>query len=503
MNVSTELEARRWPGGRSAPLSVIAALGDALEDAAVSYCHWKSNAQIFRSERGENDLDLLVARADERALVGVLSNLGFIRVTRPGRPVPGIESFYAYDAEQDVFVHAHVHHRLVLGHDATKNVSLPIEQAYLASATRVGALRLPDPAFEFVVLVLRLTLKHCIIDEEVWQRLRGTRAQPKRSEREELEFLSACVDERRIDAIVARSLPFVSADLFAECRAAVEGRRRFRARVRAGRRLERALRPGARRGPTADASRRVAYRVQTAYRNRLRSRRVGSRLTAGGAIVALIGGDGAGKSTALNGLEAWLGRIFEVRLVHLGKPPWSMTTYAVRGSLKFLVAVASLGRRLGADRLGRRLEELRPLVWLVCTARDRSRLYRRAHQAACDGCVVLCDRYPHDLLRTMEVPQIRLLAEAQPPSEIVTRMARWEERFHARIGPPDIVAVLLLEPEKAVRRKTTEPPDTVRARSSEIWSADWVRFGVHVVDADRAAPDVLAELKEVVWRAVA
>jgi thymidylate kinase len=44
------------------------------------------------------------------------------------------------------------------------------------------------------------------------------------------------------------------------------------------------------------------------------------RPASGGLLVAIVGGDGAGKSTAVSDLATWLAETYDTRTVHLGKP---------------------------------------------------------------------------------------------------------------------------------------------------------------------------------------
>ncbi|HEU5263508.1 MAG TPA: hypothetical protein VFU34_02650, partial [Gaiellaceae bacterium] len=199
------------------PLELIRSVASYLEEAGVRYCHWKSNAAIDRSATGDNDLDLLVHRADVRSFTEVLSRLGFVRASKPGAAIPGIESFYGHDGATGRLVHVHAHYRLVLGDDRTKNYRLPIEDAYLDSRTRSGLLPLPSAEFEYVVFVIRMTLKYCTWDEIAWCATRGRRAAPSRTERAELAYLTARVDDARAASVVEEHLPFVGAELFAEC----------------------------------------------------------------------------------------------------------------------------------------------------------------------------------------------------------------------------------------------------------------------------------------------
>ena len=47
-------------------------------------------------------------------------------------------------------------------------------------------------------------------------------------------------------------------------------------------------------------------------------------------MITIVGGDGSGKSTAVDGLYEWLAPEFDTTRVHMGKPRWSLLTVAVR-----------------------------------------------------------------------------------------------------------------------------------------------------------------------------
>lgn len=488
------------------PIPLILSLGRVLEDSGVDYCHWKSNAAIDRSLSGDNDLDLLVGRGDVRRFTELLCNLGFARAYKPGTAVPGVESFYGFDQERDRWVHVHAHYQLVLGDDRTKNYRLPIEEAYIRSAAPSDVLRLPAPEFEFIVFVIRMTLKYCTWDETLWCALRGRRAGPGASERHEFGYLRPRVDAARLSSILAEHFPFVVDSLFSACVAALTAEIPFRERVRAGRSLEVALQPHARRSRGADTALRVARRISIAAARRTR-RAPRNRLIVGGAMVGVMGGDGAGKSTVLAELERWLGAEFDVRVVHLGKPRWSGTTTTVRGALKVAaVTTDALRRRVEfapMERLGIMVSDYRPLLWLLCTARDRHRTYGRARRFAMRGGLVLCDRYPHPRLTSMEVPLIATRAGGRVDGRLVKTMVRLEERYHRSIAQPELLVVLRVDPEIAVARKVEESPDNVRRRGAEIWSIDWRAAGAHVVDASQPREAVARELKTLVWSAIA
>jgi len=64
---------------------------------------------------------------------------------------------------------------------------------------------------------------------------------------------------------------------------------------------------------------------------------------------------------------------------------------------------------------------------------------------------------------------------------------------------PDLLIVLRVDPELAVRRKIDEQATSVRARSTEIFKVDWQSTNAHIIDSSKSKTDVMAELKALIW----
>lgn len=477
-------------------LSLVRDLSDALQAEAVTYCHWKSNAFLDRSRTGENDLDLLVRRTDIDAFSAVVHGLGFKKALNPSGLLPSVEDYYGYDRPTDQIVHVHTHYQLVVGDDLTKNYRIPLEAAFLEMTIRDGELPVPIPELELILLVIRLTLKH-----STWDARLVHRATIPVSAREEFDFLCARSEVRLLDALLAKHLPFVEPQAFRAAMGSLVRTSSKRARIRAGRPLVSQLAVCARRSRAADVRLKLWRRAVGTARARLPLEAPRKQLAGGGAIIALVGADGAGKSTCVDGLYSWLSKDFAVKKLHLGRPPHSGVTVIVRALVKLTLGLAVLGRRSSTRRRSpeaRWRSRARALAG-VATARDRYLTYRSARRRSGNGTLVICDRFPLPQLSLMDAPQVHHFTPAMSGGWLDRRLALLEQRYYRALTSPDVLVVLRVDPEIAVARKPEEPPDFVRARWREIWEVDWQAVPAHVVDASRSIPDVLAEVKAHVW----
>ena len=472
-----------------------------IQTSGITYCHWKSNLFLDRSMRGENDLDLLVARADADHCAKLLCRLGFKQTyDSPARQMPGIVDYYGFDAATGKLIHAHVHYQLVVGHDATKNYHLPMEQAYLNSAVQRDELMVPIPELEFIVFVLRMTLKH-----STWDTILAGQGSLSTTERQELEYLQSHIAWPLVYDFLGQQLPSVDADLFDACVRSLEIGCSTWVRVSCGLRLQRSLRAHARRSGITDLWLKGRDYVITFFQRRVLKRRYGKKHFAGGGLmIVLVGGDGAGKSTAISALQSWLAKDFEVVRLHLGKPAWSMTTIAVRGCLKIGV-ILHLWPFMNAP-LSTTIQQ-EPEAWIgypwllreICTARDRSLAYAKARRFAANGGIVLVDRFPLAMLKLMDGPQCEKMTRMHRSNAVTRWLVAKERSYYQHLAWPDLLFVLRLPPDLAVHRKPDEDSKFVWERSQEVWSYDWEQTPAVVIDAKQSREQVLAALKAALW----
>jgi len=488
-------------------LPVLCALFESLGRAGVRYCHWKSNWRLPEALRGETDLDLLVHRADTSRFLSVVGALGL----KPGggEDHPSVCHCYGCDDESGRLFDLHVYYRLITG-GTIKGYHLPVEEMLLRGAQPTEAgVYVPEPAAELVLFVIRKSLDYAVAIEALIPREWKAAA-------DELRWLmSQGATDRDVRRLLAEYLPSVDFALFRKLRDAIESGRWGVGRFRLGRALASRLRPYRRFArPSATLA-----RSGRAWRKAWRTLQGGTppqALLSGGAVIAVVGSDGSGKSTVVGEVSRWLGEFLSVATIHGGKPPPSVPTALPRLLLPLLRRMmpgyrstrielrAAVATEPAAMRTGPLLLfALRALM----LAYERKKLLIRAHRKAANGTLVLSDRYPTRQPGVPEGAMLHFLRE--DPRSLYRWLARVEERTYGEIPQPDLVLRLDVPLELAVQRNLTrskpggpEPTEYLRQRHAKSSELEFAGVPTYRIRTDTMVEETVRAVKPILWNAL-
>ncbi len=484
--------------------AIIRALFDGLERHEVRYCHWKSNVRLQDTLAGREDIDILVDPRDAEIFLDVLLDTGF-RLTQSGFGYghPGVIHALGLDHDTAELCDVHAYFQIVSGDSMVKSYRLPIERDLLARCRVLHGVRVPEPAAELAVFVIRIILKHVTAFEVRKCNRHYDKVVP------ELESLLAQCRRDDAAALCTAWFPAIDRPLFDAIISAVADPDAVAMRKQLGRQVARRLRPLRRLSETAAQVSRLTRLY--AVLERRRSGRRGLSLLTGGAIVALVGPKGTGKSTLGREVAKRLGRYLAVRRIHAGKPPASPLSWMPL-KLRPLLRAAMPGERPREQRKIRQRKQGRiSLVYAaqrVLLAHDRSRLLRSAARDAASGFIVISDRYPSPTPGATDSSEFDAATIQSTPSPTTRRLMERERMIYATLPKPNLVLRLSAPLETAImrdaeRHKPAGPnAEAVRQRWQFESLGEFPGAELVQIDTDGPLDETVRAVVRAVWRAL-
>ena len=485
-------------------LTVVKSLLDEFHEVNITYCHWKSNGAIGGALSGEGDLDILVSQADASVACQVLCRLGFKRLTEPaGKAYPGIEHWLGYSEGESVFSHVHLHFRLLYGEQFIKGQRFRDEEGILRRRVFIQGIYQIRPADEMVLLFIRSILKVDFL--WVLKKLSGVERRyfpthilaeygclGQRLRSGELEEASEeLAPGIRSSSLVDAVGKIADLGLFDIWR----WRRRLRKELVFARRYSR----------IEHCAKFVRAYTELFLLKLHVAKKMKKQVYSGGMTVALLGADGAGKSSMVKELEKWLGRYLDVETVYVGT-----------GDGKKGIALAVFDGAMMARNRRRKgkgegsASRIRAKSWrsalgvsvgnirAVLIARHRRSTVLRAQRYCNNGKIVFYDRFPQPFQRDYcDGPKI-----VRQGGALTSRLYRWEQRLYEELFSqfPDHCVVLMVDPGVSVARNRENQEATILAKNKVLGGLiEGRREHTIVVDANNDYGTVLSQLKKEVW----
>ncbi|HXV64067.1 MAG TPA: hypothetical protein VEK15_25430 [Vicinamibacteria bacterium] len=495
-------------------LKAVTELFDRLNRERIPYCHWKSNRSLDRALAGRTDLDLLVDRSQSVRFKQVLCELSIKPfVSERAKRYAGLEDYLGFDEESGRLFHLHVHYQLVLGERHVKNYRLPLEESFLTNPLVKAGVKIPRAELELILLCIRGLLKYRVRDF-VKDGLGLGSPGLTRDLLEEIEHLRGKSSADGVKSALHHEFSLVSPRIVLSFLDLVTRKPRAAAAVWSLRfQLRRELKAYQRQG---------RLRANAEYLGILATRRLRRWLSfapakkvpvTGGAVIAIVGADGAGKSTMVEELQTWLSWKVDTHRCYMGTgthlPLLSRQLRRVSRltSRVHRIAVRLLGEGNAVAKALRSPHFLAESLFHISVAAMRARRHRVSRRMAAQGSLVLTDRYPlagiwkhmTGPVAPMDGPRIAWLSRNGTPGRAEAYLARKEEAFYDTIGPPDCIVLLHVTAETALRRKPDHDPAVVKAKLLAVERLE--RSALHIIDVDSNRPfaETLMAAKRGIW----
>ena len=303
-------------------LSIIENFFNELNKNEVVHCHWKSNERLENFLNGDSDLDILFYETDKEKVIKIFDQIGAKKFeVIPLKKFKNIVDYFQVDKKTGKLIHYHVYFSLELGEPNVKQYIFPWIDEILSNRIKHKKLDIwiPSHEHELILLIIReglripylkkLIIKNgfynfsfldTVISEYVWLK--------KRTNKSSLILIANRLFDK--DANILRAIDDIFEKSFSFDRIC---------------NLDNALKNFKNKNRVKSSIYANFIFIKNSFKNKIfnfrilnnQKKRINPR---GGLIVAIIGSDGAGKSTLIKNLTIEFKRKINVKKIYLGLP---------------------------------------------------------------------------------------------------------------------------------------------------------------------------------------
>lgn len=452
-------------------ISVINKVLSEINEKDLRYIHFKSNEHLQESFDGDTDFDVLVDSRDYSRFVEILEINGFRLYRSVGKQAYIGVFDYIYLDVSGKMIHFHLHTLFLTGTKFLKEYHIPIEEEMLDSAVldNTGSIKIVDPSIELCTLWIRFFSKTSRL--RFWLK----RGRIGKGFLQESEWL---IPQTKEDTMLSfLRILFPGNERF--CKLFVSFSQKSKKSIGMTYRLLKQVRRELKKYKTTRLvgvkylMRRFMmisrYLAKKNSHKPIPYRRV---LLKGGVIIAIVGCDGAGKSTVNSEIKRCINRKADVYFEYFGSGDGHCYWYRYPLLLIHKCFSSSKSSDNGDSQKNTsqhtpRKIALSKAIWAILLASEKKSKLRKIGAAKAKGMIVLCDRYPQTQFVGINDGPL-LFPWIESKSRIKRKIARWERQIYesAMMNKPDLVIKLMITEEVSQKRKPKEKLERIRSKIS-------------------------------------
>ena len=485
-------------------LSSIKNFLNALDENNIRYCHWKSNEHLALALDGDTDLDILFDPSQRNDLERVFVECGLKRFRSTAlMQYNAIEDFIGFDQETAKIWHVHTHYRMTLGEKHLKGYTVnPWGLTLLNDSVRnEDNVWITDSSEEFVLLLSRIALK---------LRWRDFSKKIGKDDIAEINWLKSRISEDSVSVAANKLVDSKSSAIILSLLQVNLKKKKQLLRLQKS--LRKYLKPFSSYNKFTSwitRSRRELYWFNGGVRRRLGldscvpNRRISP---SGGLLVAVLGCDGAGKSTTLKYVYKEFKKKIDVLSVYFGSGDGSSSL--VRKPMK-VVAKKVGGKGVGTSiekeqsrskkkSFKSRMYSIAKIIWAISLAKEKKKKLKKVTRGRNNGLLVISDRYPQGQFHGMgDGPLLNKYYESKG---LLKRISHWEQKIYDSfsINPPDLTIKLIVPTEVAIARKPEMTAEEIDRKKSIVMNLNCSNNTV-IIDTSRPFEITRGEVMKAIW----
>lgn len=483
-----------------------------FEKHNIIYCHWKSNEHIEEALLGDTDLDILFLPEQRSELERVLSECGLKRFrATPLMQYNAIEDYIGFDVDTAKIWHLHTHYRMTFGEKHLKGYTVT-PWGYTILDNRVKnefGIYTSCVEDELILFFVRNAMK---------LRFRDTFRSISKEDILELEWILKRVD---LDKLKVNLKMFLNSESSDEILKLLHKKTTKKSQLKKLHKIlckELALYTGY----TSFMSRwyrtqrEIYWFIGAVIRHcGLSTNKPYRRVSpSGGCVVAILGCDGAGKSTTIAYLAKEFSKKLDVKTVYLGSGDGSSSL--IRKPMKYIaqkVGGKGLGKSVENEykmkstseekiSIKARLYSIAKIIWAYTLAIEKKSKLKEITKARNNGMLVLVDRYPQiEIQGCSDGP---LLGRYHNDSNGLLRSVAEKELSIYKLAydnPPDLTVKLMVPTEVAIQRKPEMTKEEIERKKNAVMQMNISRKSI-VVDTTVSKNESFGKVMAAIWKEI-